>query len=502
MNLNFFLKKGGGGSRLTVDTILARFADMSPDSVNCSLVKSEDNHEDLEQAFIFKHEGNVLTHQKAIYITTPVGMRAEENHLTKGSVIQLWFLYNRVPRTMNCRFMGRIRFPDSLIEDLAPRIPVAYMLKPISAIRNIDKRQYLRYAHKVTGERRVYTQLLFDVFIAKTDVVFPNTGSLPPKIEEISAIPYETNVDIVDQSPEDVVKFMKNAIRLNARENRVVYVSKPYMDDRSNKVSLLEMGKSDMLGLENLSSSRQQNQKPVDTRNFYVRKPPRLEGDPSSPMGLKEGTIVVLNFNSSVSNDSTPEYYDLISELTRVGTETLTVRTNGDIRKETSLSMQMVDFSIGGIKMETSNTFMEYILGPEHQSMQLEETVRTLESICYMITFYPKLRFNRETEIYEPEIPMKIQILSKIVRVDSTRGILFENGEVKTDNMKIDDEGEYPQITSFGFKFYYDPSEYSRDTYSYDLWELIRDFKENKHFQTVHKSLNGLIVHLESQNRG
>ena len=430
MNLNLFKKGGGGGNRLTVDTILNRFAEMAPNSVNCSLVKSEDNHEDLEQAFIFKYEGNVLTQSKAIYITTPDGMRAEENHLEKGDVIQLWFLYNRVPWTLNCRLMGRIRFPEHLLEELAPRIPIAYQLKPISAIRNIDKRQYLRYAHKVTGERRVYTQLLFDMFIAKTDVVFPDTGSLPPKIEEINTIPHETNVDIIGQSPEDIVKFMKNAIRLNSRENRVVYVSKPFMDERSNKVSLLEMGKSDMLGLENLSSSRQQNQKPVDTRNFYIRKPPRLESDPKSPMGLKESTIVVLNFNSSVSNDSTTEYYDLISELTRVGTETLTVRTNGDIRKETSLSMQMVDFSIGGIKMENSNTFMQYILGKEHQTMSLEEKVKTLESICYMITFYPKLRFNRETEIYEPDIPMKIQILSKIVRVDSTRGILFENGEV------------------------------------------------------------------------
>jgi hypothetical protein len=62
-------------------------------------------------------------------------------------------------------------------------------------------------------------------------------------------------------------------------------------------------------------------------------------------------------------------------------------------------------------------------------------------------------------------------------------------------------EGEFPQITGFGIKFYYDPAEYSRDTYSYDRFELIRDFKENKHFQEVHKQLNGLIAHLESQNR-
>jgi hypothetical protein len=58
------------------------------------------------------------------------------------------------------------------------------------------------------------------------------------------------------------------------------------------------------------------------------------------------------------------------------------VRTNGDIRKETALGMQMVDFGIGGIKMENSNVFMAYILGKDHQSMPLDEKVRTLESVC------------------------------------------------------------------------------------------------------------------------
>ena len=95
---------------------------------------------------------------------------------------------------------------------------------------------------------------------------------------------------------------------------------------------------------------------------------------------------------------------------------------------------------------------------------------------------------------------MKIQILSKIVRIDSNQGSLFENGEIKRDKLQPE-EGEFPQITNFGLKYYYDPAEYSRDTYSYDRWELIRDFKENKHFQEVHKTLNGLIAHLESLTR-
>ncbi|MGA1195797.1 MAG: hypothetical protein ACO36I_04760 [Candidatus Latescibacterota bacterium] len=499
MNFNPFKKGGGNRKANTLEKILQRFAEMSPNSVNCSLVKSEDNQEDLERAFVFKHENNVLVQNKAIYVSTPDGVRADENHLGKGDILHLWFLFRSVPHSLDCRVMGRIRFPESLMDDLAPRIPVAYMLRPVSNIRKIEKRQYLRYSHKVTGDRRVYTQVLFDLFVTKTDVVFPETGSLPPYITDIHPIPHDHNSELAEQSPEEIVKFMKNAIRLNSRESRVVYVSKPHMDERSNKVSLLEMGKSDMLGLE-LVNNRRPNPRAVDTRNFYIRKPPKLSGDPKNPLSLKEGDVMVLNFHTSISNDAAIEYYDLIAQVSRVGTENLTVRTNGDIRKETGLALDMVDFSIGGIKMECSDSFLAYILGENHASMSLEEKVKVFESVCYLLNFYPKLRFNRETEVYEPEIPMKIQILSKIVRVDSTRGVLFENGEVKTENLQMH-EGEFPKITGFGIKFYYDPAEYSRDTYSYDRFELIRDFKENKHFQEIHKQLNGLIAHLESQNR-
>jgi len=499
MNLNPFKKGGGKNKGNTLEKILQRFAEMGPNSVNCSLVRSEDNQEDLERAFVFKHESNVLVQNKAIYISTPDGVRAEENHLGKGDILNLWYLFRSVPHSIDCRVMGRIRFPETILDELAPRIPVAYMLRPVSNIRKIEKRQYLRYSHKATGDRRVYTQVLFDLFVTKTDVVFPETGSLPPYITDIHPIAHDNKDDFSEQLPEEIVKFMKNAIRLNSRENRVVYVSKPHMDERSNKVSLLEMGKADMLGLE-VMNSRRTNQSQTDSRNFYIRKPPRMSGDPKSPLGLKESDVVVLNFNTSISNDAATEYYDLISEITRVGTENLTVRTNGDIRKETGLSMGMVDFGIGGIRMECSDAFLTYILGDSQESMSLEDKVKVLESVCYLLNFYPKLRFNRETEIYEPEIPMKIQILSKIVRIDSTQGVLFENGEIKRENLHIQ-EGEYPKITSFGIKFYYDPAEYSRDSYSYDRFELIRDFKENKHFQEVHKQLNGLIAHLESQNR-
>ena len=172
--------------------------------------------------------------------------------------------------------------------------------------------------------------------------------------------------------------------------------------------------------------------------------------------------------------------------MTRIGTENITVRTDREIRKEAGFSTELIDFSIGGIKLVCNKGFLEYVLGEDYGLIEVEEQIQILENTCYLLNFYPKLRFNRETEIYQPKsVPMRIQILGKIVRVE----------------MSNPKEDEQPEIVAFGMKFYYDPADYSRDSYEYDRWELIRDFKENAHFREIHNSLNGLIAYLESQTR-
>ncbi|MDP6776739.1 MAG: hypothetical protein QGI83_08240 [Candidatus Latescibacteria bacterium] len=150
------------------------------------------------------------------------------------------------------------------------------------------------------------------------------------------------------------------------------------------------------------------------------------------------------------------------------------------------MALELLDFSVGGIKASSSTAFLSYVLGEDYKSMPMEEQIEALENLCFLLNFYPKLRFNRETEFCQPELPMRIQILAKVVR---------------TELSKPKSEEERPDITGFGMKFYYDPSEYSRDSFSYDRWDLIRDFKENKHFRVVHNSLNQLIGFLESQHR-
>ena len=484
MLFNVFKKSSSGKKKPSLENVLLDLTSKSPTSANCTLIKNsagEESDDDLGAATIFLYGEETLVRDKSFFITTPDGVKAEETSLLvgKGELIHLWFLHNRIPHALDCRVLGRLKFPPEVLDELHPRVPMGYALRPVGPIRKNDKRQFLRYTHKVGhgAGMKVYSQILFDLYVQKTDVTFPETGSLPNQISDLHLIPHAAATDLDGQEPEEVVKFMKNALRLNPRDSRVVFVGKPFMDERTNKVSLVELGQSDVLGLE---TSKE------ESRTFYIRKPLKMSSDKKDPRSLSEGETIVLGFHTRVTTDTPTEYYDLIAEVTRVGTENLTVRTAGKIRKETGIPAEMLDFSVGGIKFHNTNEFLEYVLGEDHQEMPLEDKTDTLESLCYQLNFYPKLRFNRETESYEPDVPMRIQILAKIVRTELSRP---------------KEDGESPDILGFGLKFYYDPEGYSRDAFSYDRWQLIRDFKENNHFREIHNSLNGLIAFLESQSR-
>ncbi|MDP6776738.1 MAG: hypothetical protein QGI83_08235 [Candidatus Latescibacteria bacterium] len=303
--LSSLFKKGGGGKKkASLDRVLGDLVKMGPSSANCSLINSgggDDSDQDLGRAFIFKHMEETLVQNKTFFMSTPDGIKAEEKSLLSGKdeVVHLWFLHNKIPHTLDCRIVGRIRFPDDIRSDLDPRVPMGYALRPVGNIHKSDKRQFLRYSHKAGhGGTRVYSQVLFDLFVTKTDVTFPETGSLPPRIDDLHLLPFTVESDIAGKEAEEVVKFMKNALRLNSRESRVVYVGKPHMDDRTNKVSLLEMGMSDVLGLE---TSKE------DSRTFYIRKPPMMSSDRKDPLGLGEGDTIVLGFHTRVSTDADTE---------------------------------------------------------------------------------------------------------------------------------------------------------------------------------------------------
>ncbi len=466
--------------KVTLEQVLDRLVDYNPKTANCVLTKTVEGlevNEDFGRAFLFRLVDKLYIDDQAIYITTPDDIKAESGyHLDKGHILNLAFLHNRVPHTVDCRVIDRIRFPNEVLANLDPRIPGAFKLKPVGDVLKKDKRSSLRFTHKVgRGTMKVYTQILFDLFISKTNFTYPTQGGLPPRITDLQVTGYASANDL-PSDPEAVVKFLKNSLQTNSREDRVVYVSKPNMEERTNRVSLVALGHSSVLGLETLREGE---------RTLFIKKPTKMSSDRKSPNNLRESDQIVLGYQAKSLLDSRMEYYELIAETARIGTENVTVRPKDTFRRESGLQVELVDFSVGGLKVETSKGLLDYLLGDVRRDAPLEAQQAALQDMAILLNFYPKLRFNRETEVYKPDVPMKIQVLGKVAR--------SEVSPARPD--------EVSEIQALGLKFMYDPAEYSRDAHTFDRWERIREFKENRHFREIHTSLNGLIAFLESQNR-
>ena len=471
--------KGKTDKKVPVEKVLDTLSEYNPRTTNCSLVKTAqgmDVNESFGRAFLFKFGEDLYKDDQSIYITTPDDIKAESGYqIDRGHILNLWFLHNRVPHTLNCQVLGRIRFPKEVQLNLDPRLPAAFKLRPVGLVQKSDKRSHLRFSHKVgLGAMKVYSQILFDLYLTKTNIKYPSHGALPPKISDLKVTPFATE-DGLPTDPTDVVKFTKNSLRGNPREDRVVYVNKPHMEERTNKVSLVPLGSSSVLGLDAVREGE---------RTLFIKKPMKMSADKKSPNNIGDGDQIILGYHAKSLTDGQMEYFDLVSEVARLGTENMTVRPLETFRQESGLPVELVDFSVSGIKIECSKRLLRYLLG-EYLELPFEDRMAILQDNAILLNFYTKLRFNRETEIYRPDIGMKIPIVSKIVRTEE----------------KPSEEGGDPEIKTIGIKFIYDPSEYSRDAFDFDRWELIRDFKENKDFREVHNSLNGLIAYMEAQSR-
>ena len=468
---------------------LLRISDLNVSSANCTLIQSaegEPQTEDLGRAFFFKTDGQLMIRDRALFITTPDGIKAENRDCFqgKGEILRLWFLYERVPRVIECRVADRVRFAAENLTNLAPKIGIGYKVIPVSDIIKQDKRSSLRFSHQPgAGSMRVYPQILFDAFVCKTNLTYPTEGAILPRIEQLGLIPPidpDGNEDKDESlfSPEELVRAFKKAMVANPPETRTVHASKPYMEERYNRSVLIELGFSDVLGLGSEDIGR----------TLHIKKPiVSRTKDRRDPNYLMLGDTLVLHYGSKSPLDGRYEYYELATEISKGGLENITIRPIMEIRREQGFRIPLLDFCVNGVRFGNSREFMDYILGKHYWRHTIDEQLEALQNQVLLFTFYPRLRFTTETELYRPNLPKRISILGKIVRSE----VEWENEEEKRNGWQ----------RAFGVKFMYDPAEYARDTYTFDRWEMIRPFKENRYFKEVHKTLNGLIAYLESHTK-
>lgn len=472
------------GKRPVREMALSRLVEFDPPSVNCTILRTGDGrevNEDAGRSALFHLDEEMFIQGRSFFITTPDGIKAEDRALFtgEGEVINLWFLHERLPYTVNCEVAERVRFPVEMVQNMNPRVGVGFRLIPLTNVSKKDNRQAIRFSHKVgRGALRVYPQILFDVTIQKTDFRFPARGSIPPRINALKGLPCSESreAEEADFCAERAVNDFKGAIRTHHAEDRRVYVSKPHMDERTNRRTLIEIGYTEVLGLSAQEASRTIHLKqPV--KSMMVRR------NRKDPHHLNEGDLIVLDYASRSLLDGQNEYHELVCQVIKSGVENITIRPQRPPRQETRLFVETLDFSVNGFRFENSQAFMRYVLGEVELPEAVDQQQELLEGLGFIFTFYPRLRFTKDTEGYRPDLPLKFTVLGKIVRSE------------------VDKEGGIGRLKAFGVRFMYNPSEYSIDDFCWDRWVMIRPFKEDPYFKEIHKSLNGLIAHLESQSR-
>lgn len=203
----------------------------------------------------------------------------------------------------------------------------------------------------------------------------------------------------------DLVARFKDAMRLNPTEDRKVYVSKPYLDEKLQKGLLLDLGYSDVLGL----SSEEEG------RTLHIKKPTLAwTKDRRDPHHLGLGGILILHYGSRAPISGRKEYFQLVTEIVKDGLENITIRPVAQEAIEGGIRLGLLDFSANGFRIDAIEEFIDY--AEPSDRLTTAEQFERLQQHLFLFAFYPKIRFSREIETHRPALPKRISVLGQIVR--------------------------------------------------------------------------------------
>ena len=343
MLTRIFTKRAGRPRFSPQARALLKMSDLDVGSANCTLVQTADGEsvmEDLGRSFFFKCDGQLMIKDRAIFVTTPDGIKAENRDCFqgRGEVLSLWFLHERVPRAIECRVEERVRFPSEMLESMDPKVGIGYKLTPLSDVVKQDKRSSLRFSHQPgRGALPVYPQALFDTFVCRTDILYPTEGTLPLWLESFGLVPPRNSEDDAEElgyDPEKLVEEFKESMRNNPGGDRTVHVSKPFLEERHNRSILLELGFSDVLGLGSEEAGR----------TLHIKKPlPSRIKDRRDPRYLSVGNTLVLHYGARSPLDGHYRYYQLVTEISKGGLENITIRPQSWPHEEQGMRVPLVD---------------------------------------------------------------------------------------------------------------------------------------------------------------
>ncbi len=436
----------------------------------------------LGKSFFLKR-GKQLYHEGAgFYLTTPDGLKAEQQPLLQNgkAIVLLQFMHRQAPVKVECQVLGHFRLLPEVIEALDFKVKGAFKLQPLGPLNKEERRKNLRYTVKNYGDTRVpltaYVQ--FEVFVKNTQSQFPRASTLPPALDDLRPVPLVPAAGKLAEA-RPAIEVFRSLMQEKAPPDRLVTVAKVAKKDLRQipgaAEELLKLGQVNVLGLE----------RDLQRTVLYIKKSAKADlANKDNPYNLHPGERVVLYFPARGG------YWQVRCEVVETQIQNDVVRPIGPLMGEEGLKMELVDYGVGGLRIEGQTALLKGLLGtalPEDHKEgspfagpHWDRAFEALEKPMIHLNLYPRLRFPEELKQFQPELPFKLPFIAQLVHT----------------NVR---ERAGKRLLQHGLRLVYGLQAAALDPGELERWKLIRGPRDNPYFAEISAKLNQLRGHLEYQ---
>ena len=221
---------------------------------------------------------------------------------------------------------------------------------------------------------------------------------------------------------------------------------------------------------------------------LYLKKSAKvgIKKGEDNPFNLHPGEKILARF----SHNGT--HFEMMCEVMEARTQNEIVRPLEFSRKENGLSIPLIDYSIGGVLVESRPAFLKLALGDkcpanvedeaEFEGDYWKRDFEELKVPMLHLTFYPKTNFPDTVNKFESELPSTFSIVGQVMRTYVAR------------------QGER-RILQHGIQWSYDAQGISMQEGELVNWRYTLFMKDNVHLRECHIHLSQLIGHLENRAR-
>ena len=466
---------------------IATLGNLSPPSALVYLPKpgkvEDDDPEELGKAFFLRRDKKLYSEGLHLYMTAPDNMKsASSDNALANRIVKLQFFSRRVPHRMECRIIGRFRLLPEIVETLDFNAKSAYKLVPTKRIAKQEKRQYYRYTQQNFGDTRIplTTHINFDTYVKSTNHEFAKEGAPTVVINDMQPAPYTEPEHRGSFTTRDSINEFRDIMLKKQPHDRAVNITKVLRDPSTGMVKKADeellLGDIHILGLE-MESLRDV---------LYLKKSNKagIKKGQDNPYNLHPGEKIISRF----SDDG--RQYQMLCEVMEARTQNEVVRPLEFIRAENGLNINLIDYSIGGILIESSPEFLKLTLGEacppnveseaDFEGDYWDKAFEAMKTPMIHLSFYPTLHFPDAVKKFEPELPSRFSIVAQVVRTNMTR---------------MNDR----RILMHGLQFAYDPLGVPLEEDELVDWRYTRFMKDNIYMRTTHQHLSQLIGHLENR---